>query len=200
MTEFRIDSYARAAFPKIKRICNALYKKGMLAGADGNVSIRLPLGRGVLITASGVHKGFLRIDDLVATDWHGKVIYGNGRPSSEIKLHMALYEKEEAVGAIVHTHAPWATALNLSGLSFDTTRLVEAEAVLKEIVTVPYHPPGTEELAQEAASRLGGGPALILERHGAVTCGKDLEMAFFFMECLEHNAKILAIAHMLTSR
>jgi len=200
MENFHIDSFAETTFPKIKRVCKALYQKGMLAGADGNVSLKLPFEKGVLITASGVHKGFLHLDDLVATDWNGKVIYGKGRPSSELMLHLAIYKKEDTIGAIIHTHAPWATSLTLSGLPFDTTQLVEAEAILKEVVVVPYHPPGTQELARETASKLGSGPALILERHGAITFGRNLEKAFIFMECLEHNAKILAISHMLASR
>jgi len=197
MSKEQIADFLKANFSKIKLVCNALYQKDLIAGTDGNVSIKLPDNKGFLITASGIHKGFLKIEDMVGVDWQGNVIFGNVTPSSESQLHSAIYQADKGINSIIHTHAPWTTALNLSGKAFDMEKLVETKTVLKKVEVVPYSPPGTKELAQNSVKKLGSGPALILEKHGAVTYGKDIEQAFVFMECLEHNAKIIALSYMI---
>ncbi len=197
MSKSHIESFIKASFPEFQRICKAMYHKGMFAGTDGNVSIRLPQNSGILVTSSGVHKGFLEKKHLVAVDWHGNIICGSGDPTSELPLHQEIYRADENTGAIIHTHAPWTTALNLAGIMLATEKLVEAKALLKQVPVVPYHPPGTLELAKVTAKKIGKGPALILERHGAVTFGENIEKAFCYMECLEHSAKIIAISRML---
>lgn len=180
----------------IIRICNLLYQKGMLAGADGNVTVRVSKNE-MLTTVSGAHKGMLKEEDVVLVDFAGRLISGTGTPSSETAMHIAVYNKMEDAGAVVHTHAPWTMALSLSGLGYDAGLLAESSMILNEVVEVPFEEPGSRELAQAVASSLGKGPALILERHGSLTYGSNLEEAFALMECLEHNAKIIALSRML---
>ncbi len=177
-------------------ICRQLYEKGLLAGADGNLSVKLDADR-VLTTPTGAHKGFLTEEELVITDLAGNVIEGPGRPSSELAMHVAIYEADPACRAIVHTHAPYALALSLSNRTFESSRLAETELILGEVAEVPYAPPGTFELARAVAACIDRGPVQILARHGAVSRGKTLMEAFQLMECLEHNARILVMAELL---
>jgi L-fuculose-phosphate aldolase len=182
---------------KMLDICRNLYSRGLIAGADGNVSAPFQGGDRILTTPSGVHKGSLSVDDFVVVDRDGAVIRGEARPSSELRLHLAIYREDPAAGAVIHTHAPWTTALSLSGRGLSPHLLVEAKRLLGEVPIVPYEEPGTKALAEAVAVVLALGPAQILAHHGAVTRGPDLERAFQLMECLEHTSKITAIARML---
>ena len=180
-------------------ICRQLYEKGLLAGADGNVSAKVDENR-VITTPSGAHKGFMSRDELILTDLEGRVIRGQGRPSSELAMHLAIYAADPHCRAVVHTHAPHALALSLAGLPFEAERLAETEILLGKVVTVPFQPPGTVELAEAVALSIHHGPVQILERHGAVSRGKSLMEAFQLMECLEHNARILVMSRLLIAQ
>ncbi len=183
---------------EIVTVCRQLYHKGLLAGADGNVSVKV--GDKIITTPSGAHKGFMQEDDLVVTDLTGRIVEGNGTPSSELAMHLAIYEADPECGAVVHTHAPNALALSVAGTGFDTGRLAEAEMLLGEVPEAPYAPPGTEELARSVASCVDRGPVIMLQKHGAVSRGRNLMEAFCLMECLEHNARILLMVEILENR
>lgn len=179
--------------------CRLLYQKGLLAGADGNVSARLGNGL-ILTTPAGAHKGLLSEDALLLVDekgnWAGE---GSGvrRPSSEIPLHLAIYRQDSGAMAVVHTHAPWAMALSLAGIGLSPHLMAEGMMLLGEVPVVRYEPPGSEALACAVVEVLDRGPAQILAHHGAITRGPSLMKAFELMECLEHNAKITALARLL---
>ncbi len=181
---------------EIAAICRQLYNKGLLAGADGNISVKCGDGT-IVATPRGAHKGFIEPEQLVVTDSSGTVIEGPGEVSTEFPMHLAIYQADPECMAIVHTHAPCALALSLAGKGFDSSRLAETEILLGEVAEVPYAPPGTIELARAAAAHVRCGPVFILERHGAVSRGANLARAFQLMECLEHNAKILLMAYLL---
>ena len=182
--------------PEVIKVCRQLYNKGLIAAADGNVSVRLSQGD-ILITPSGVHKGFLNESDLVAVDSEGHVLKGLGRPSSELVMHMAIYQKYREVGAVVHTHPPWTLALSLSGSELLSHLVFEGQMFLGEVTILPFEKPGTEALACAVRDALHKGPVQILAHHGAVTVGPTLWKAFELMECLEHTSRITALAKML---
>jgi len=89
---------ARETKALICEIGRRLYNRGLIAGSDGNISLKLPRGR-LLTTPSGISKGFMRPEDIVTTDMDGKPL-GGGKPSSELKLHLA-----------VRTWARWCTPI-----------------------------------------------------------------------------------------
>lgn len=182
--------------PEVIKVCRQLYNKGLIAAADGNVSVRLSRGD-ILITPSGVHKGFLNESDLVVVDSEGHVLKGLGRPSSELVMHMAIYQKYPEAMAVVHTHPPWTLALSLSGHELLPHLLIEGQMFLGEVTIVPFEKPGTEVLACAVGDALRKGPVQILAHHGAVTMGPILRKAFELMECLEHTSRITALAKML---
>jgi len=77
-------------------ICHRLYRQGMIAAGDGNVSARFDDDR-VLVTPTGLHKGFIRESDLVVTDLSGKLLRGTRKPSSEFLMHELVYAERPDV-------------------------------------------------------------------------------------------------------
>ncbi len=181
----------------IVTVCHRLYEKGLIAGADGNVSAKDPVSGNILITPSGVHKGFLCVDDLLVVHSNGEVLEGKGRPSSELSMHLGIYRADASTMAVVHTHPPWTMALSLSGRGLLPHSMIEAAMLLSNVVEVPFLPPGTQELANAVVAAIKNGPVQILAHHGVVSRGATLQQAFELMECLEHNAKIQALSHLL---
>jgi len=182
-----------AARQQLAEICRRLYDKDLIAAGDGNVSVRLDSER-VLVTPSGFHKGFLRPDDLIVTDLHGRRLKGAHNPSSEFLMHEACYEERPDIAAVVHAHPPISVALALAGVSLTECVLSETCLLLGPIVTVPYSTPTTDEVPRLLRPFLRQANALILHRHGALTLGRTLDEAWHRMEAMEHAARIIQAA------
>ena len=89
-----------------------LWQRGYVAANDGNMSVRLEVDR-VLTTPTGVSKGFMTSKMLIVTDMQGKVVQGEGKPSSELKMHLEVYRQRGDINAVVHAHPPVATAFSV---------------------------------------------------------------------------------------
>ena len=173
-----------------------LYQRGLVGGGEGNISVRLD-GARVLATPSGVSKGFLEPAALVVTDMDGQKLAGEGRPSSELKMHLRIYGLRPDVHAVVHAHPPTATGFAIAGLSFDECVVPEIIATLGRVPLVPYATPSTEELPERMVPYVAGYDALLLANHGAVTYGPDLARAVNAMESIEQAARSMLVAHLL---
>ncbi len=172
-----------------------LWQQGLLAASEGNFSARISAKR-ILCTPSGKSKGHLRPDDLVVVDNNG-VPVGDGKPSSEIQLHMRMYAKRPDCMAVVHLHPVYATAYALAGETIPDNLLPEAAFVLGSVATVPFAMPGTMELPDAIEPLLADHKSFLLSHHGAVVMGKDLMDAANRMETLERVAQITALANSL---
>ncbi len=181
---------------QIVRVCRRMYDKGLIAGGDGNVSVRLSEDR-LLITPSGVHKGDLSEADLVVTDRQGKKLKGKGRPSSEILMHLLCYQLRLDVGAVVHAHPIHAIGLAMAGVSLANCILPESCISLGFILTAPYTTPGTEEVPRALKELVTRADAVLLDRHGSLTLGPTLTVAYNRLESVEHTAKITHAARCL---
>jgi L-fuculose-phosphate aldolase len=179
---------------EIVRICGMLHRKNYLAATDGNVSVRL--GDRLLTTPSGVHKGYMAADQVITVDLAGNVLEGEGRPTSEIRMHLLAYELRPDVAAVVHAHLPYATACTLAGISLLEPILPEVVITLGGIPTTPYATPGTEEVPEAIREFIQGFDALLLSRHGAMTVGRDVMDAYNKMEKLEHTARVVLAARL----
>lgn len=177
-------------------ICRRLERSGLIAAMDGNISQRLAEDR-LLITPSGKAKGRLTPRDLIVVDLNGKVLEGCGKPSSEIRMHLLVYEKRPDVNSIVHAHPPMLTAFTLSGIPFVSEALPEVWLTLGPVPTAPYATPTTQEVPEAIAPFLESHRAILMERHGALTFGGTLEEAYMRLEKLEHAAHILFYARLL---
>jgi|UniRef100_A0A7C5EMC0 L-fuculose-phosphate aldolase len=174
---------------KVVRICQLLHQKNLIAAMDGNVSVKF--GDGLLTTPSGVNKGFLEEDQLIMVDWNGRVVDGEGQPTSELALHLAVYRLRPEVEAVVHAHPPVATAFSIAGISLEDFVLPEVVMTLGVIPTASYATPTSPEVPESIRNLIQKHDALILERHGALTVGRDLMDAYNKMEKLEHAAVII---------
>jgi L-fuculose-phosphate aldolase len=179
--------------PELRRhiveICHRLYRQGMIAAGDGNVSAMLDDGR-VLVTPTGMHKGFITEADLVVVDVHGKPLKGTRKPSSEFLMHELVYVERPDCRAVVHAHPPVTVALALAGVTLAQCVLSETCLVLGAILTAPYSTPTTHEVPDTLRPYVRQANAVVLDRHGALTYGRTLEEAYNRMEAMEHASKI----------
>ena len=178
----------------IVEVGRRLYHNHLIAGYEGNVSVRN--GDRVLITPSGVCKGFMTEGDLIELDLTGRQLSGTGKASSETKMHLRVYQQRSDVHAVVHAHPPTATGFACSGRGLDQSLTAETVLLMGTIPLVPYGTPSTEELPDNLDGYLKYN-AMLLANHGALTLGSTLDDAYFFMEQLEHYAKISLVANVL---
>ncbi|HEU4630144.1 MAG TPA: class II aldolase/adducin family protein [Gemmatimonadaceae bacterium] len=184
------------AAAEIVRVCRRLDARGLVAGPDGNVSVRLAMTR-LLVTPSGMTKGLVTAEDLVEVDLAGAVLRGARRPSSELRMHLRIYAGRDDVGAVVHAHPPTATGFAVAGEDFLTPVLPEIILQLGGVPLLPFAVPGGDALAATFDAHLAAHDAFLLANHGATTLGPTLELALQRMESLEHAARILLAARQL---
>ena len=177
------------------QVCRRLYSAGLIAGQDGNVSVRL--GDVILVTPAGVSKTDVGEDDLVELALDGSVAAGRGRASSEVGMHLSIYAGRPDVHAVVHAHPPVATGFGVAGLDFMDDVLPEAILLLGGVPLVPYAMPGTPALGDALAPFLAHHDGFLLANHGATTVGPTLLLAHQRMESLEHTARIMLAARSL---
>ena len=181
---------------EIVQVCRRLYERGLIAGPDGNVSVRLGPDR-ILVTPGGMSKVDVTPDDLVEVTLQGQRRRGHRRASTEIALHLRIYERRPDVHAIVHAHPPVATGFAVAGESFVACVLPEIIFQVGWVPLVPYATPGTSELADQFDPFLASHDAFLMANHGATTIAPTLNLAHQRMESLEHTARILLTARML---
>ncbi|MBN1996001.1 class II aldolase/adducin family protein [candidate division KSB1 bacterium] len=180
----------------VVEMCRRIYNHGYVAANDGNVSARVDDGH-IIMTPTGVSKGFLKTQDLVVVDIDGNKVAGTTRPSSESKMHLAIYKAREDVNAVVHAHPATATGFAVAGIPLTQCVLPEVIIAIGSIPIAEYATPGTQDLADVVVRYLNQYDAILMENHGAITVGSDVTSALFKMETMEHFAKIMLVAHQL---
>lgn len=171
-------------------IARELHARGWVANHDGNVTLRLSGGQ-LLATPTALSKRVLTESDLILLDARDRVLQGGRKPFSEIKLHRAVYAVRPDVRAVVHTHAPNATALAVAGVAIEPKMLAEAVVSLgAEIPLLPYAFPQSAEQVGQLQRAAQDYDAVTLGNHGVLAWGDDLEQAYLRAELLEHLAAI----------
>ena len=176
--------------------CRRLWQGGLIAGQDGNVSVRHAPGR-LLVTPRGLLKSELTPEDIVEVDLEGRHLGGSRMASTELDLHLRVYRRRPDCGAVVHAHPPMATAFAVVGEGIPGNVLPEVAVLMGEVPLVPYATTGTPALGDAVEPFLEGHDAVLLANHGAVAWGGSLATARIRMESLEHAARILAAARCL---
>ncbi|MDB4928914.1 MAG: class aldolase/adducin family protein [Myxococcaceae bacterium] len=173
---------------EIVRACAALAARGWVANHDGNVSAKAAPQR-FLCTPGATHKGVIRPQDLLVTDAAGKQLSGRGKTFSEYALHLAVYKLRKGVGAVVHAHPPFATALGASGREL-VTFLPEAVVSLgAKVPLVPLAAPGAAA-TKALEGFVAGYDAVLVAGNGVFAWGDDVEQALLRLELVEHLAAI----------
>ncbi|SHL78061.1 class II aldolase/adducin family protein [Actinacidiphila paucisporea] len=163
---------------------------GLVVGTSGNVSARV--GELVVVTPTAVPYDRLRPRDLVAVDLEGRQVRGELRPTSELPLHLAVYGGT-AARAIVHTHAPHATAVSTLVDELPPVHYVTA-ALGGPVRVAPYALYGTPELAASALAALADRTACILANHGTLAYGSSLDAAYDSTAQLEWMSRVWLLA------
>ena len=177
----------------IVEVGRRIYTRGYVASNDGNISVRVDEKR-VLITPTGVSKGFMKPEDLILVDFNGKVLAGNKKPSSEVFMHLRMYQERADVNSVCHAHPVHATGFAVAGLPLDQCVLPEVVVALGSIPLIAYGTPGTAEFFEPVLPHVKNHDAFLLANHGALTIGKDVFNAYHKMETLEHFAHIAFVA------
>jgi L-fuculose-phosphate aldolase len=167
---------------EVAAACRRLAGQGLVLGTAGNVSARA--GDRVAITPTGAQLAHLTPEQVTTVDLDGRVVDGELQPTSELDLHLAIYRRHEGAGAVVHTHAPMATALScvveqLPCVHYGMLALGGAVRVAR------YATFGTPELAESVLAALDGRTAALMANHGAVAYGHDLDAAVDTSQLLE---------------
>ena len=170
--------------------CRRLAAAGLVVGTAGNVSLRD--GELVVITASGAAFDTITEDQVVVVDLEGRQVEGLLEPTSEIALHLGIYARYGS-GAVVHTHAPAATAVacvhdQLPVVHYGLLTLGGAVRV------APYATFGTQELADNVVTALAGRRGALMANHGAVTHAESLDRAVELMDVLEWTCDVFGRA------
>jgi L-fuculose-phosphate aldolase len=187
---------------EIVEVCRRLYDRGLIAGQDGNVSVRIKEDR-ILVTPAGLSKVDVRASDLVELQLeheHEKSSKGKGQESSEVEVHFAAYAIRPDIRAVVHAHPPVATGFSVAGETMEHPMLAELKYGVGTVPLVLYAQPGSRALAELAAESLRSYDVVLLQYHGAVTVGPSLMVAHQRMESLEHAACILLAARQVKGR
>ena len=173
----------------LARFARLLYARGLITAAGGNLSVRVS-GDLFWITPSGPHKGALSPSDMVLMSTSGEVVEASLRkPSSEWRVHATVYKTRSDAKAVVHAHGPLSTAL---------ATLVGGIAPMSEegviylggrVRVIPWRRAGTWDLANAVAEALRGSNIVVIERHGSVAVGPDLETACARVESLEEASE-----------
>lgn len=180
----------------IVQVCKRLYERGLIAGQDGNVSVRLGPDR-LLVTPAGLSKIDVRAADLVEVSVDGKHLKGTRRATSELAVHVAIHRARPDIEAVVHAHPPAATGFAVAGERLPENVLPELVYSVGPVAFVPFAMPGTQALADRFTPWLAGHDAWLMANHGAVTAGPTLLVAHQRMESLEHAARIILAARAL---
>ena len=181
-----------------RAICDtaiAMARLGLATGSSGNVSARVrPESAGMLITASGIPYERIRPEEIIEIDADGKSIAGDGAPSSEWRMHAAIYERRPDITAIVHTHSMYATAAAIAlpelPIPHDEGRIFYGDAIPVSV----HHPPGSWELARAVAEALGDGQLVLIAKHGAVAVAGTLDDALGAAVKIEEIAQLAYLA------
>ncbi len=156
----------------IVRTCLEMNALGINQGKAGNVSARIP--DGLLITPSGLPYAETAPSDIVFIDESGAP-RGTRPPSSEWRFHYDIMRIRGEVGAILHAHPPFCTALACLGMEIPAFHYMVAVAGGDTIRCAPYATFGTQELSDHALAALEGRTACLLANHGMICVGRDLK-------------------------
>ena len=173
-----------------------IYQKGWVAANDGNISVRLDDGR-ILCTCTGVSKGMMTPADIIVCDLEGNKIDGARERTTEIAMHLTIYEMRPDVSAVLHAHPPVATGFAVAGRPLTMALLPEVIVSLGCVPLAEYGLPGTPALTAGMLPLIPKYDAILMANHGVVTFGSSVESAYMKMETVEHFAKIALVTHLL---
>lgn len=184
---------------EIIEIGEILSSKNLVAGFDGNISLRYQ--ENLLITASSTYKGKLKEEDIVLIDKQGNILEGRKPASSEYKLHVKVYENREDINAVIHAHPVMISALSLLDIPVISAFTPESYTLLGDIPVAPYKAPGSDALAESILHFVKECNNIVLAKHGSLNYANSLFAALNSLEKVEalcHKLYLLSANPVLT--
>jgi len=169
-----------------------MYNKGFVSGSDGNISVKISDNE-IITTPTGVCKGYMTPDMLVKMDLAGNILDGEKKPSSEVKMHLRVYNENPDVMAVVHAHPPVGTAFAVAGRPLDVAYMAESVVYLGAVPCAEFALPGSVEVPDSIAPFCKDYNACFIGNHGTLTWGESLEDAYYRLESLENGCRIALI-------
>ncbi|MBP1744089.1 MAG: aldolase [Firmicutes bacterium] len=173
-----------------------LYREDLIVGTWGNLSMRVNRSGTdyFVVTPSGMEYEDTTLEDVVVLDKDGRVVLGNRRPTSELGMHMKLYEERKEINAIIHTHSTCATACAVVGIGIPMMVEDMIQHIGGNVRIAKYALPGTRELAENVCHAIEDRKAVLLKNHGALGMGETLKAAYKSCILTEKSAQILIYA------
>jgi L-fuculose-phosphate aldolase len=167
-----------------------LLHAGLVEGTAGNLSTRLPDGN-VLMSPSSIDYELMTAEDLAVIDLEGKVLEGERAPTTEKALHLACLRAHDDIGAVIHSHAKYATMFAVTHQPIPCVIEEVDVFVGGDVPVADYKLTGSDELGLEVARHVESRGAVLMANHGLLTVGKDLKQAYKVASLVERTAEIV---------
>ena len=184
---------------ELVKICQIIYREGFVSGSAGNVSVRIPGENKILITPSQKEYEDTKPEDMLLLDLEGNMIEGTKNPSVEKVMHLAIYKARPDVGAIIHSHGIYSTAMSLQGQELPCIIDEFVPYIGGTVKVAEYGEAGSPELAQHAVDALENRNAVFLSNHGNICVGSHLTGALKVLRMVERVAQIYILSRVLGS-
>jgi L-ribulose-5-phosphate 4-epimerase len=190
----RYDDYKRQVLNMSRKLCDGGFF-GSKSGSAGNVSMLVDGEQALVVTPTRLPYDRMKIEDVCVVGFDLRRIEGERKPSIETPMHVAAYQTRPDVSAVIHTHQMYASACSVLNepipALFDEVTL----AIGNIVDVVPYALSGTRALHDNVARKLANRcHCYIIQNHGALCVGTDLDSVFTFVELLEKIAAIYVTA------
>jgi len=181
LEKFFFSPEIQALKERICQIGKRIWSKGYVDGNGGNITVRVGDNL-VLCTPTLISKGFMTPDDICMVDLDGNQVAGMRPRTSEVNTHLGIMKNEPKAKSCVHAHPIYATAFAVAGVTPPSCLIPEPEVFLGEIGFASYQTPGTPENAQEVGALAKKHQSILMQNHGVICWGKDVEDAYWKME------------------
>lgn len=179
---------------EVCRIAKKAYSEKLMAGTSGNVAMFVPEDGVMVVTPSSLDYGLMTEDDIVVIDLDGNAVEGERRPTSEWRMHAAIFTAREDLTCSVHTHSPRATAFAVVHRPIPVILVEMMPYIGGDIPLAKFALMGTQELADEVVKALVRRNACLMENHGVVAVGTNIDQAYTRAVYVEDAAKIYHFA------
>lgn len=171
-----------------------LMREGLVRGSQGNVSARDAESGLIAVTPSAMPYNDLQVEDICIVDLQGNMVDCLWKPTSELLLHLAIYQQRPDIHAVIHSHAPYASVFAVAREPLSIALSESAMVLGANLPLAPYAPPGSAELANITANSLRDVMGAIMANHGLITVGTDLNQALQASLAAESNARAVILA------
>jgi L-fuculose-phosphate aldolase len=182
----------REAKGLICKIGSLMYQRGFVAANDGNITIRVS-DTDIWVTPANLSKAFLNPESLVKVDIGGRILEGSSEPTSELSMHLRVYNENPEVVSTCHSHSPYALAFACAGIEPDLALTPGAMVIVGPVHIAPFAFPGTVALADSIAPYCKDHHVVLLANHGSLSWGESPLAAWYRMEALEAYCQLTCI-------